>query len=141
MSYTFPKVKLNDDGLFGPTLKKHYYKPVGYHNKTGESSKHKTLWVLKQNEQYEPFRISDEKAWICAKNKGLFSILDNGNVIMGTNEERISFFPNPVNKTDPWHGYPIDSGEKDPSIDLVDKWLKDKIIDDRIHYKILKGQI
>jgi len=141
MSYKFPKVKLNKNGLFGPTEEKHYYKPVVYHNKTAESKEHKTKWLLKQNEQYEAFRVSDEEKWSCDKNSGLFSILSKGEVIMGTNEERLSFFPNPINMTDAWHGYPVDSGEYEPSVALVEKWLAKEIIDNRIYIKILKGQI
>lgn len=141
MNYIFPKVKLNGNGLFGPTSKANYYKPVSYHNKTAESNKHKTTWVLKQNEQYEAFRVCDEQEWLCIKNKGLFSILDKGDVIMGTNEERLSFFPKPINITDPYHGYPVDSSEYEPSVELVDTWLENEIIDNRIHIKILKGQI
>lgn len=141
MSYAFPKIKLNEDGLFGPTKVSHYYKPVTYHNKTASSNKHKTTWQLKQNEQYEAFRVSDESKWFCKKRNGLFSILNNGEVIMGSNEERLSFFPEPVNSTDPYHGYPIESGEHEPSVELVDKWLEDNIINERLHIKILKGQI
>lgn len=141
MSYKFPKIKLNEDGLFGPTTEQHFYKPVVYHNKTAAVNKHKTMWALKQNEQFEVFRISDESKWFCKERNGLFSILANGEVIMGQNEERLSFFPIPVNTTDPYHGFPIDSGEYEPSIELVDRWLKDKIIDDRLHIKILRGQV
>jgi hypothetical protein len=141
MSYNFPKAKLSSEGLFGPTGKKHYYKPVNYHNKTASGNKNKTQWVLKQNEQFEVFRISDEADWKCDRNNGLFSILSNGDVILGANEERLSFFPKPVNFIDPWHGYPVDSGEYEPSVELVDKWLREEIIDNRIHIKILKGQI
>ncbi|MEQ8688954.1 MAG: hypothetical protein RIE86_26880 [Imperialibacter sp.] len=141
MSYNFPKIKLNKDGLFGPTTESHYYSPVSYHNKTAAPSKHKTTWKLRQSEQFEVFRVSDESKWFCKDKKGLFSILDNGEVVMGSNEERLSFFPTPVNANDSYHGYPIDSGEYEPSVELVDKWLEDKVIDDRLHIKILKGQI
>jgi hypothetical protein len=141
MSYKFPRVKLNGSGLFGPTNRSHFYKPVSYHNKTSGVNSNKTKWVLKQNEQYEVFRVSDESKWQCNKKKGLFSILSNGEVIFGDNEERLSFFPNPMNSTDPWHGYPVDSGEYEPSIELVDQWLKEKVIDERIHIKILRGQL
>lgn len=141
MNYKYPKNRLNSNGLFGPTSENHYYKPVVYHNKTAGNNKHKTLWVLKQNEQYEVFRISDEAQWLCKKNKGIFSILKNGEIIFGTNEERLSFFPTPVNSIDPWHGYPVDSGEYEPSIELIDKWLNEKIIDNRTYIKILRGQI
>lgn len=141
MSYKFPKIKLNSDGNFGPTKESHYYKPVPYHNKSAKPKKDKTKWVLKQNEQYEVFRVSDEKKWFCSDRNGLFSILENGEVVMGANEERISFFPKPINTNDPFHGFPVDSCEYEPSTKLIDRWLKDKIIDDRLHIKILKGQI
>jgi len=141
MSYKFPIIKLNKDRLFGPTAENHFYEPVAYHNKTAAANKHKTTWKLKQNEQFEVFRVSDESKWFCNERKGLFSILDNGDVVMGSNEERLSFFPSPVNTTDPYHGYPVDSGEYEISTDLVDKWLEDKIIDKRLHIKILKGQL
>ena len=140
MSYKFPKAKLNNE-LFGPTNKNHYYFPVSYHNKTAKTNDHKTKWILKKNEQYEVFRVSDEKEWQCNINNGLFSILSNGDVVMGINEERLSFFPNPVNNIDAWHGFPVNSSEFEPSIELVDLWLKNKVIDERLYIKILKCQI
>jgi len=141
MNYKFPTVVMKPNGLFGPTSEDHYYKPVYYHNKTATKKEHKTTWILKKNEQYEVFRVSDEGKWFCGKRNGLFSILDKGGVIMGTNEERLSFFPQPVNPGDPYHGYPVNSGEYELSTCLVDKWLEENIIDRRLHIKILKGQI
>lgn len=141
MKYKFPIVKLNTEGLFGPTTKKAFYKPMTYHNKTAKINKHKTKWSLKQNEQYEVFRLSNENEWACNKNNGLFSILSNADVVIGSNEERLSFFPNPINSLDPWHGFPVNSGNYEPSVELVDKWLDDKVIDERIHIKILKCQL
>jgi hypothetical protein len=127
--------------LFGPTNKANFYKPVRYHNKSSAKNVHKTTWVLKQGGQYEAFRIGDEAEWICKRSNGLFSILDMGNVVLGANEERLSFFPTPVNDNEPYHGFPVESGEYEPSVELVDRWLHDKIIDDRMHIKILRGQI
>jgi hypothetical protein len=141
MGYNFKKAKRNKEGLFGPTSKAHFYNPVSYHNKSAKVNPDKSKWVLKENEQYEVFRISDEGDWKCQNNGGTFSILNNGEVILGFNEERLSFFPTPTNLVDPWHGYPVDSANREPSKELVDKWLKDEIIDTRIHIKILKGQL
>jgi hypothetical protein len=141
MKYKFSKYKLNADGLFGPTSKTHFYKPVTYHNRTAVKNSDKNKWVLKQGEQYEVFKISDDGEWECKKNKGLFSILSNGDVIFGGNEERLSFFPTPQNPSDSWHGYPVDSGDYEPSSELIDKWLEEEIIDLRISIKILKGQL
>lgn len=141
MSYKFPKYKLNKEGLFGPTLKKHFYQPVSYHNKTAATNPDKNKWVLKKGEQFEVFKLSDENVWECKDNKGLFSILSMGEQIFGSNEERLSFFPTPKNSNDSWHGYPVDSSEYEVSAALVDKWVDDKIITQRISIKILKGQL
>lgn len=132
---------MNSDGLFGPTLNNRFYKAVHYHNKSSTFSSNKTRWVLKKNEQYEVFRVSDANDWMCNNTRGLFSILNNGAIILGENEERLSFFPEPSNVSDAWHGYPVNSCECEPSIALVDKWLEENIIDERIHIKILKGQL
>ena len=141
MKYKYPKVKLDKDGNFGPTTNDSFYHPVHYHNPTAKKKPNKTRWVLKQNEQYEVFRVSDEGKWSCSKNDGLFSILENGEIVLGENEERLSFFPKPKNNNDPWHGFPITSGEYEPSDDLVDKWFEDKIIDERLQIKILRGEL
>jgi hypothetical protein len=141
MSYKFPIVAINETGLFGPTSREHFYKPVFYHNKTAMKNDNKNKWVLKQNEQYEVFRVSDEGIWNCKKNNGLFSILDNGRIILGGGEERLSFFPTPTNAKDAWHGFPVTSAEYEPSTELIDQWLKAKVIDQRMSIKILKGQI
>ena len=89
MAYKFPKQKLNENGLFGPTSRKHFYMPVGYHNKTAASNPDKNKWVLKKGEQFEVFKLSDENVWECKSNKGLFSILSNGEEILGVNEEGV----------------------------------------------------
>lgn len=134
-------MKQNSDGTFGPTNKEHYYEPVFYHNKSAKKNSHKTRWILKKNEQYDVFKISDEKEWECNSNNGNFSILCNAEIIFGDNEERLAFFPKPSNAIDVWHGYPVNSSEYEPSETLIGKWLKDKVIDDRIYIKILKGQL
>jgi hypothetical protein len=141
MKYKFPKVKQNESGNFGPTKNSNYYFPVHYHNKTAKSNPDKTKWCLKKNEQYEVFKISDESKWACEENDGLFGILDDGNVMLGMGEERLSYFPKPANTNDDWHGFPVNSGEFEPSKKLVKKWHKNKIIGDRMMIKILKGEI
>ena len=141
MKYKFPKIKQNEDGNFGPTKNSNYYYPIHYHNKTAKDNPDKTKWCLKKNEQYEVFRLSDESKWICDDNNGLFGILNDGNVLLGTSEERLSYFPKPTNENDDWHGFPVSSGEFEPSKKLVEKWHKDEIISYRMKIKILKGVI
>lgn len=141
MSKFFRKVTRNKNGLFGPTSNDNYYKPIFYHNKTAKNNKHKTKWIIKQNEQYCTFELSDINNWKCESKNGYFSIIDNGNVILGSNEEVLGFFPEKINKDDPYHGYPVSSAQYEISHSLLKKWLDDDVIDDRIHYKILKCQI
>lgn len=141
MSYKFPKVKKNAEGLFGPTANNQFYSAASYHNATAAYKKDKTRWRLKQGEQFEAFKASDENKWQCLSNGGNFSILDNGNVVMGENEERISFFPSPVNPGDNWHGYPVNSAKYIVSDELIEKWVIEKVIDNRIQIKLLKGQL
>jgi hypothetical protein len=141
MKYKFPKIKQNSDETFGPTKIGHFYKPLFYHNKSAKKNSDKTRWVLKKNEQFEVFKVSDEGNWECNSNNGNFSILSNGDIILGENEERLAFFPKPSNTSDVWHGYPVESSKYEPSETLVDKWLEDEVIDDRVYIKILKGQI
>lgn len=122
------------NGMYGPTLFGHYYKPAYYHNaraknpsKKGKKAKAlkdnnvKTKWAIQQWEQYDVFRDADEGQWIDNIKKGLFSFRDNGNKILGENGERLAFFPTPPNKIDAWHGYPVKSKELLDD-DLIVKW-------------------
>lgn len=138
---TFKKIAKNTDGTFGPTKNNNYYKPVVYHNKSAIKKKDKTKWVIKQNEQYSTFELSDESDWKCSTQKGYFSIIENGKFILGSNDEVLGFFPEVVNKSDPYHGYPVTSAEYEISEDLLNKWVSNKVIDKRIHIKLLKCQL
>ncbi|GAA4021621.1 hypothetical protein GCM10022386_00730 [Flavobacterium cheonhonense] len=137
----FRTIKKNKDGTFGPTSNSNYYKPMYYHNKTAKKNKDKTKWIIKQNEQYCTFELSDDNNWKCLAQNGFFSILENGNVILGSNEEVLGFFPETINDSDPYHGYPVTSSEYEISDKLLEKWLNDKVIDSRMHVKLLKCQI
>lgn len=141
MSKVFRKVKKNSNGLFGPTLNNNYYKPVFYHNKTAKGNKHKSKWIIKQNEQYCTFELSDNYQWKCNLKNGYFSIVDNGKVILGSNEEILGFFPETQNSTDSYHGFPVTSAEFEMSENLLNKWLENDVIDERMHIKILRCQI
>jgi len=137
----FKKVKKNENGTFGPTPNNKYYFPVTYHNKTAKKNVHKTKWKLKQNEQYCSFELSDIENWKCAVKNGYFTILDKGKIKLGTNDEVLGFFPEPANAIDAYHGFPVFSWDYEISIDLLDLWKKKKVIDDRIHIKLLKCQL
>jgi hypothetical protein len=141
MAYNYPKVKLDEDGTFGPTLRNHKYQPAFYHNKSAASNPHKTRWKLRQSEQYEVFRIADEGEWICVHNNALFSILDNGAEVLGEDDERLAIFRIPGNVNEPYHGFPFHSSKYTISEELLDMWEERQIIDLKIRVKIAKGKI
>lgn len=140
MSYSYPTYTKGNN-CFGPTKNNNFYFPHPQHNKNASKNKHKTRWILKENEQYEVFRISDENAWICKSNSALFSILNNGSEIFGENEERLAFFRVPNNTTTPWHGFPVFSSDYEISTILLDDWIKNKVITLAIRMKIERGSL
>lgn len=137
----FPKLKKGANGTFGPTIKNHYYYPVSYHNKNATPNPHKSTWCIKENQQYDVFRVADEGSWECSVAKGLFSILGDGTFTVGSGGEVLSFFPNTVNPSDYWHGFPVKSESKRPSSALLDKWVNDKIIGHSARIRIERGQL
>lgn len=141
MAYEYPKIKQNADGTFGPTNTGNKYYAVDYHNKTAKTKKGKNRFILKKSEQYEVFRVADESDWNCPKNRCLFSILDNGNEVLGFMEERIAYFEPPVNIGESWHGYPVFSSEIEISEELLDNWQQNNIISLKIRKKIGKGEL
>lgn len=138
MPYSYPKVK-KQNNQFGPTELGHYYMPAPYHNRKATNNHDKTKWILKQDEQYEVFRVGDESQWLSDKPSGIFSILNNGQEVFGERGERIAFFPYPANEIDPWHGYPVKCQYvPDP---IAEKWFSDSTID-RIQYnRIIAGRL
>lgn len=138
--FKFPTHTRNSNGTYGPTTKDHYYQPAPYHNATARKRKNKkSRWQIKEGEQYEVFKISDEPYWICKINHCLFSIVQDGEVVLGQEEERLAVFPVPQNSFDAWHGWPTNSDNKKPEPCLLDKWEQDKIISSHIRRKIERG--
>lgn len=141
MDFNFPTYRRNTDGTYGPTLKEHLYKPVKYHSRIAIQNRRKSRWVLNESQQYNVFKIADEGEWICENNKCLFSIINNGDIIVGLNNERIAKFPEPRNITDSWHGYPTTSSKDEISDDLLDKWESLSIITPGTRRRIARGAI
>jgi len=131
----------NQDGTFGPTSENHFYKPIIYHSSTAKLNKHKSRWSIDESCQFNVFKIADEHKWCCSINSCLFSIVNNGDIVLGCDGERIAKFPKPMNKTDPWHGFPTTTTKDHISDDLLDKWENDSIITRLIRRRIVRGVI
>jgi len=137
MAYNYPHIERNADKTYGPTNKGHFYLPVGYHNPTARKRTDKTRWCIKPPEQYEVFRVADEDSEHYQGDGGLYGFLDNMDEVLGDNEERIAYFPEPRNN--PWHGYPVSS--KDISNEVIKLWKETGFISTRNYRNLLKREI
>jgi hypothetical protein len=139
------------DGEFGPNGIGHKYKPMSYHGVKAKKSKDKTRWNHPAYIEYHVFNIADEhdgsvgedgivdRRWVNDDGEGLYSLVDDCKEILGKdNEERFAYFRNPMNPTDPWHGYPIDSSKIGD--ELIEYWHKKKVISDSTYLRLSRHQ-
>ena len=151
MAYTFKIHKMIDGKRFGPTINGWYYKPLGYHgkvskakNRKGRKAKEnehgdKTPWVLTKSQQYDVF-LEGEKGQFM-DNNNMFSVLDNCNVVMGVDGERIALFPVPPAGTMDWHGYPVSCKEEKLTDDIIDKFYNANAINYTIYLRMLRRDL
>lgn len=151
MAYEFTKHKMVDGEKYGPTANGWYYKPAGYHpkvsktpNKKGKKAKEKehhdkSPWVLNKSQQYNVFLEGVKGSYMDCKN--MFSVLDNCNVVMGIEGERIALFPVPPTGTVDWHGYPVTSKEEKLTNEIMDKFFNTKAITYSIYLRMLRRDI
>lgn len=135
MAYQYPNISRNDEGLYGPTNRGHFYDPVWYHQPNARKQRNKTRWLLQEPQQYEVFRVADEDYQNYSdESGGLYGFLDQMNEILGKdNEERIAYFPVASN---PWHGYPITSRYIED--EMIEKWQTAGLINNRIYRHLLR---
>lgn len=135
MTHIYPKLE-PVNGVYGTTTKGHTYKPASYHNRMAIHNKYKTRWKLKPYQQYYVFKIADEGGWKDERQQGLYSIVDKGKEVLGENDERLAFFPEPSNDVDPWHGYPVDF--EGISRTLVWDWFNNEVIEPIMRNRLLR---
>lgn len=140
-----------DGKKYGPTSNGWYYQPAGYHpkvskpkNKKGDKDKeseheNKSSWILDKSQQYDVFLEGEKGEFM--DNSNMFSVLDNCNVVMGTDGERIALFPVPPEGTVDWHGYPILSKEEKLTSEIMDKFYKAKVINFTIYSRMLRRDL
>ncbi len=131
----------NADGRYGPTSRGHFYQPSPYHSRTSRVRPSKSRWAVKEGHQYLVFLPADEAFWHCKDGRGLFSIELGGKTILGRRGERLAFFPDPQNSTDPWHGFPVSSSERQPSPDVIDSWVRAGVISEHVRRKLEGGRL
>lgn len=133
----------NPDGTYGPTNKGDFYKSKPDHRRTAKEKQGKTRWEIEEGEEYSVFLEANtpDPYWFCSENNSLFSFVDDCSEILGRNGERVAKFPNDRNPSDPWHGYPVLTEEKQnrPSSELLDLIQKSGFISLPVRLKIEKG--
>lgn len=150
MAYQFKTHKMVDGKRYGPTGNGWYYQPADYHGKVKTQSKkgkkakekeheNKTHWVLNKSQQYDAFLEGVGGKFMDSKN--MFSVLDNCNVVMGEDGERIALFPVPPKGTVDWHGYPVTSKEEKLTDEIMDKFLNGKAINYTVYSRMLRRDL
>ena len=151
MAYEFKKHKMIDGKRYGPTSNGWYYKPLDYHGKVSKEKskkgrktkeaehKDKSPWILDKSQQYDVFLEGVKGMFMDSKN--MFSVLDNSNVIMGVEKERIALFPVPPAGTVDWHGYPVSSKEEKLTNEIMDLFYKAKAINYTIYSRMLRRDL
>lgn len=151
MAYEFKKHKMIDGKKYGPTDNGWYYQPADYHGKVSKAQskkgnkakekehENKTHWVLNKSQQYDAFLEGEKGKFMDTKN--MFSVLDNCNVVMGEDEERIALFPVPPTGTVDWHGYPITSKEEKLTSEIMDKFFKAKAVNFTVYLRMLRRDL
>ena len=151
MAFAFKKHKMIDGKKYGPTENGWYYQPAGYHpkvsksqNKKGRKAKesehdNKSSWVLDKSQQYDVFLEGIKGKFLDSKN--MFSVLDNCNVVMGIDGERIALFPVPPAGTVDWHGFPVTSKEEKLTSEIMDKFFKARVINFTIYSRLLRRDL
>ena len=151
MAYVFKKHKMIDGKKYGPTSKGWYYQPADYHGKLSKAKSRKwkkakasahddkTHWVLTKSQQYDAFLEGESGEFMDSNN--MFSVLDNCNVVMGEDNERIALFPVPPAGTVDWHGYPIFSKDEKLTSDIMDKFFNAKAINYTVYSRMLRRDL
>lgn len=139
------KYKRNSDGNYGPTERGDYYTSKEDHRRTAKKKKGKTRWAIEEGKEFGVFKFANEgyDNWFCETNNCIFSIIDNGSVVLGEGGEIVAKFPNDRNQNEPWHGYPVTTEESQnrPSTEVLDKLYEEKIISLSLFLRIEKGFI
>lgn len=115
--------------------------PKKDHLKTARKNKDKTRWIIKEGEEYSVFKISNERWYYCSENNALYSLVDDCSQVLGENGERIAFYGERSNPSDPWHGYPIFAKKRIPSSKLLDKMVATKFISESTRIRIEKSKL
>lgn len=150
MAFVYKNEIMNGD-VFGPNKIGHVYKPAPYHGVKAKCRSGKTRWAHPASAEYHVFNLADEhfdsmmktgvvdKRWLNDDKSGLYSMVDDCKEPLGMDEERLAFFPTPMNDNDSWHGYPIDSA--DLGDNLIEHWHQMGIITNTTYIRLMKHKI
>jgi hypothetical protein len=135
-------VRTSDGIIYTNEKSNKKYISLFYHRGSGDK-RYKSIWCVSHDIEFAIFCDADNGNWQDVDGH-YWGILDRGNTVLGTENERLCKFPRNENPTVPWHGFPVSpqKGEKNtPSPDFVQKWIDNKIIDKKIGRDIQRRKI
>lgn len=151
MAFEYNQAVLNEDGVYGPNSSGHKYKPAPYHGVNARRRADKSRWAHPSSAEYYVFNLADEHngdlneegnndiRWMNDDDSGLYSMVDDCKEILGKDEERLAFFPKPMNEADSWHGYPVDSS--DLGENLIEYWHNKELISNTTYLRLMRHKI
>jgi len=83
------------------------------------------------------FDLADRGLWISSD--CYLALLNDGSVLLGTEEERLAIFRFPSAGNSDWHGHPI-SGIR-PTVELLNQWENAGIISEPTRRKLEAGRL
>jgi hypothetical protein len=129
------------DRQYGPTTTGKVYLAVSYHQRTARKRPDKSRWIIKEQEQYNVFEVSDNNQLFFPDQQNLVGLKDNCSKKLGCDEERLARLVAPSFGAHEWHGFPVFSREFNFSEEFLDLLEEKQLIDRRTRNRLVKCQI
>ena len=121
------------------------YLSVNYHRSPSDTTYQKSIWKIPRHDECHFFCIGNISCWIDSGGNR-WSISKDAGVVMGTRGERVAFYQQPVNQTDPWHGFPVGGKRalpmrRRPPDTLLRQWRESGWISAVTYDRLLGGRL
>lgn len=120
------------------------YTSINYHrNHSGQGRK--SAWSVSREYECETFCVAELGTWTDSSGN-YWSLREDCQVVLGTQNQRVAFFGNRSNDADPWHGYPV-SGRasvlepRRVPDEVIERWFSEKVISRATRKRLLTGRL
>ncbi len=130
---------------FGPNRNGKLYISIFIHRGTNRS-KYKNKWhpSVPPPMEYDIFCKADFGNWRDSRGH-YWGVHDAGSTVLGCQGERLCKFPQTINASDPWHGYPVsplwDGDNSAPPDDFVEYWIATRVVTNTFGRRIQRRKV